>query len=125
MRPMLNRKPRAYLLVMLPLSIGGGLGIILALIHAYSRMHGISPAEVTDRNAMLITVPAFFLWMPLSLIISNFIIRMIPPLRKIANDFVSQTNSPGYEVTQKSLLKLFVGLAVVCMPLIVIGFILH
>jgi hypothetical protein len=117
------RKPKIYLLVILPVLAGGGMALILGLIHAYAYFRNVSLSSIPDRNALLIALPALFLWIPLGLIISNFIIYIIPPFRRFAEDYVARTNRPGFVESQMVLIKVFGASALVCLPLMILGYI--
>jgi hypothetical protein len=117
------RKPKIYLLVILPVIAGGAMLLILGLINAYAHFRNASLSSIPDRNALLIALPALFLWIPLSLIISNFIIYIIPPLRRIAEDYVARTDRPGFVESQMVLIKVFAAFALVCLPLMILGYI--
>jgi len=102
--------------------VGGGVSLIVALLEAYSRVTGLARSAVPNLNGLLITLPAFFLWIPTSLLISNIVLYWVPPLRRIAEAYVAETNRPGFIDSQKKLLKVLGGFALVCIPLIVLGF---
>src|ERR1051326_5405054 len=56
-----QRKPIVYLVVILPIVVGGGLCLVLGLLQAYARLKGVARTGVPDLNGFLITLPAFFL----------------------------------------------------------------
>jgi hypothetical protein len=118
------RKPAIYLVVILPVFVVGYFCLIIYLMNIYSRITGVPPAALPFVNGMLIGLAALFLWTPISLVLSNFVMYCIPPLRRIAEGYVARTERPGYVESQKLLLKVAVGFALICLPLIVLGFIL-
>jgi hypothetical protein len=102
----------------------GSVFVVAALIGAYSAVRGVPPAAVPDVNGLLIALPAFFLWIPVSLLLSNVILYSVPPLRRIAEEYAARADQPGYVKAQKTLLKVLGVFALVCVPLIVLGFVL-
>jgi hypothetical protein len=117
------RKPVVYLLVIVPILIGGAIGISAGLIDLYTRLTGIPRSSVPRINGLLIALPAVFLWMPVTLLLSNCVLFVVPPLRKVANAYTTQTNSPSFHESQRILGKITLFAAVVCLPLIIVGFI--
>jgi hypothetical protein len=119
-----QRKPVVYLLVILPTLVVGAVCLIAALIEAYSQVTGISRSSVPRLNGLLIALPALFLWIPISLLIANVVLYCVPPLRRIAEKHVAQTERPGFMESQTALLKVLGVIALVCVPLILLGFLL-
>lgn len=101
---------------------GGALCLSVALIEAYSWLAGVPRSAVPNLNGMLITLPAFFLWIPVSLLISNVVLYWVPPLRRIADAYTQRAHRLGFVDSQKALLKALGVFALVCLPLIVLGF---
>ena len=116
------RKPTIYLTVILPILLAGGILIPLRLISYYSDLRGISTAQVPNSAGILITLPAFFLWIPLALMLSNFVVASLPPLRKVAERNVAQSRAPNFAESQFLLFKVFLCMGVVFVPLILYGF---
>jgi len=85
---------------------------------------GVPRSAIPKVNSLLITLPALLLWIPNGLLLSNVILQCTPWLRWFAEDYVMRTGQPGYVESQKILLKIAGGCALVCLPLIVLGFIL-
>jgi hypothetical protein len=56
-----TRKPAVYLLVILPIMIGGGASLLIALVEAYSRVTGLARSAVPNQNGLLITLPALLM----------------------------------------------------------------
>jgi hypothetical protein len=113
-----NSKPAVYLVVILPVMVGGSLAVITTVLSVYRAFHG---AAIPQLNGFLLTIPTFFLWLPFSLLISNFILFVVSPLRRIAETYVSKANRPGFRKSQTQLLRITGVLAVICVPLIVLG----
>jgi hypothetical protein len=124
MSRIVRRKPLIYLLVILPVLAGGGMVLLLTLIEAYSQVRDVAYSAIPGLNGMLITLPAFFLWIPISLLISNFVLYFMPPLRRIAEEYATRSGHAGFAASQKGLLKLLGIFTLVCLPLILLGFIL-
>jgi hypothetical protein len=118
----MKRKPAVYLLVFLPIMVGGGVSLMIALVDAYSCVTGVAKSAVPNLNGLLITLPAFFLWIPTSLLIANFALYCARPLRRIAEAYVERAERPGFEDSQKTLLRVLGVIALVCLPLIALGF---
>jgi hypothetical protein len=118
------RKPLIYLVVILPLFVAGSLCVVLGLVLAYSRLNGIPPSAVPNFNGILISLPALILWIPVALFLGNFILYCVPPFRRIAERYASESRRPGFVESQKELLKVTLVFASICIPLIVLGFIL-
>lgn len=115
------QKPRVYLVVILPIFVLGGTAVALGLLSLYAKQHGLRTGDVPDANALLIMLPTVFLWIPLALVLSNVVLRSIPPLREIAETYASTAARPGYAASQRQLLKMLAWLAGVCVPLILVG----
>jgi hypothetical protein len=117
-----QRKPVIYLLVILPTLVVGAVCLIATLIEAYSQVTGVPRSSVPRLNGLLIALPALFLWIPLSLLIANVVLCCVPPLRRIAERYAAQTERPGLIESQQALLKMLGVIALVCVPLILLGF---
>ncbi len=117
-------KPRVYLLVILPILFFGELALMIALIWMYAQFRNVPRDAIPNLNGFFIFLPAVFLWMPVSLLLGNVIPYIVPPLRRIAERYSSETDRPGYLESQKGLLKVLGIFAMICIPLIVLGFIL-
>ena len=98
--------------------------LVSALLEAHSHLKGVARSAVPDPIALMITLPAFFLWIPISLIVGNIVLYCVPPLRQVAQRHAAQANRPGFLASQKVLLRVLGVLALVCLPLIVLGFFL-
>jgi hypothetical protein len=116
-------KPVVYLFVILPILIGGGLGSVVVNLGTFSRFRNVDMSAIPCMNGLLISLPAFFLWIPASLLISNLIFYFVPSLRRIADNYAVLSGHPGFKESQKKLLKLFWAFSLVCIPLIILGFI--
>jgi hypothetical protein len=119
-----TNKPIIYLFVILPILVGGGLGSVIVSIKAFSRFRNIEISAIPPINGLLICLPAFFLWIPASLLISNLVAYFVPILRRIAENYAVRSNHPGFKESQKMLLKLFWAFSMLCIPLILLGFLL-
>jgi hypothetical protein len=117
-------KPAVYLLVIVPITAGGGLGLVVALLVAYCRITGIPLAALPNRNGLLLSLPAFLLWVPAGLLLANVVLHAVAPLRRIAERYAARAGQPGYGESQKMLLQALGAFAVICVPLIVLGFLL-
>lgn len=119
-----SKKPTIYLLTILPVLIAGAMAIIIGLISAYSKMAGIELNAIPNLNGILISLPAFFLWIPISFIISNLLLYFVPPLRAVAENYAEKTEGSSYKDSQKGLWKITLYMSVICLPLIAMGFVL-
>jgi hypothetical protein len=119
-----QRKPIVYFFVILPLLWGGAMGIAIGMLSAYSYITGIPPADVPNKNGLLILLPSFCLWIPVALVLGNCVLHLLPPLRRIAEDYTASSKQPGFAETQKMLLRITTLWAAVCIPLITLGFVL-
>ena len=90
-------------------------------VAAYATLHGIPVGAIAQTNGLLIGLPALFLWIPIAFLLANVILATVPPLRRIALDYVAKTGRPGFSESQNQLLKLFKWSAFVCVPLIALG----
>ncbi len=115
-------KPLIYLVVILPVLVGGGMGLMFALVKAYSQVRGVAYSAIPGLNGLLITIPALFLWVPIGLLISNLVLCLLPPLRRIAEEYAARSGHPGFADSQRGLLKLLGISVLVCLPLILVGF---
>lgn len=117
------RKPPVYLLVILPILMVGAFCLVIALMAAFSEIRGVPRSALPNLNGLLIALPAFFLWIPVSLLLGNVVLYAVPPLRRIAKGYTHTAGRPGFAESQKVLFKVLGILALVCVPLIVLGFI--
>jgi hypothetical protein len=74
-------------------------------------------------NGLLLPA-ALLLWMPAAFLLSNMVLYRIPPLRRIAEQYVTEAKRPGYAEAQKQLLIVLFVFALIFGPLIVLGFVL-
>jgi hypothetical protein len=118
------RKPLVDAVVILPILVLGGMSFMLFLISAFSGIFNIPASHLAGWNGLLISIPAFLPWIPVSLLLGNLLLCRIPPLRRIAERHVSDANRPGFMESQKTLCKALRISASVCLPLIILGFIL-
>jgi hypothetical protein len=117
-----TRKPPVYLAVMLPIFWLGLMTLCWLLLRAYHSISGTPLNAIHNRNGLLLLLPAFVLWIPLSLLLSNVVLYVTPPLRRVAERYVMKSNHPGFLKSQQMLLKMTGLLALVCIPLIALGF---
>jgi hypothetical protein len=115
----MNRPP-IYLLVILPLLLFGAVVVYLA-VTAYATFHEIPVSAVPRANGFLIALPTLFLWIPVALLLSNVVLNAVPPLRRVAEDFVARSSAPTYSESQQQLLKVLKWTAFACIPLVAIG----
>ena len=115
-------RPKIYLVVILPILCFGGFTVIELLLHCFTFLRGIPASEIPFANAMLIGLPAILLWISISLLLSNLILFAIGHLRQVAEQYAAAANRPGFRDSQKNLLKLTGCIAIICLPLIVLGF---
>ncbi len=120
----IQRKPVIYLVVILPVLVIGSFCLVAILIETYSRVTGVSRSAIPNVNGLLITLPALLLWIPITLMLSNVVVHCIPSLRRIAEEYAARTGRPGFARSQKLLLKVAGVCALVCLPLLVLGFVL-
>jgi len=120
----MTKKPPIYLIIILPVLVGGYFLIVWSNLTAFKYLNGIGINQIPEKNALLILLPSFFLWVPVSLLLSNAIISVIPSTRKIAENYVKKANKPDYTKTQKALKKLFWSIASIAIPLILLGYLL-
>ncbi len=98
--------------------------LMAALVELYSRLKGVPRSAIPNLNGLLIMLPAFFVWIPTSLILANLVVYCVPPLRRTAEQYSERAGRPGFAHSQKALLKALGLFAFVCFPLIALGFIL-
>ena len=115
-------KPAVYLVVLLPIQVIGGLAIVFGLISIYARSKGIAVSAIPQLNGFLIALPAYFLWCPISLMLGNAVLFLVPPLRKIAERYTSRAGGPSFWDAQRALAKFVFYVAVATVPLIALGF---
>jgi hypothetical protein len=118
-----QNKPVVYLFVILPILICGGLGSVVVNLETISRFRNVEISAIPRINGLLISLQAFFLWIPASLLISNLIFYFVPSLRRIADNYAVLSGHPGFTESQKILLKFFWAFSMVYIPLIILGFI--
>jgi hypothetical protein len=100
----------------------GALASVVGLLAAYSAIRGIAMSDIPNRNSLLIILPAVFLSLPLSLLLSNCVLFVVPPLRRVAERFVAEAHRPGFLESQRGLLVALGVVGIICVPLIVLGF---
>jgi hypothetical protein len=115
-------KPLVYLAIVLPMLVGGGLAVMLGLERVFAMSRGIPLAAIPQRNGMLIALPAFFLWIPLALLLANLVVQAISPMRRVAEQYQRRTGTPDFGESQRELGRFAIGTAVLAIPLIALGF---
>lgn len=90
----MNRNPAVYLIVILPIFVIGGMSIVIGIGEAYARIIGGSLNSIPSPNGFLISLPAFFLWIPMALLLANFVLFLVPPLRKVAEKYAGEKRRP-------------------------------
>lgn len=116
------KKPKIYLVVILPLLLAGVFPVE-GLVMLYANIAGIPRAAIPQLNGMLIGLPMFFLWIPLSLLLANCVLHVVRPLRKVAEAYVTEARRPGLLESQRVLGKAALVMAAICIPLIILGFV--
>jgi hypothetical protein len=119
-----TQKPKAYLLIILPILCFGGLVLVLSLLSIFANLRQIPFSKIPDLNGMLIAIPAFVLWVPSALVLANGVLRIVPPLNRIAKEYSKNSNHPRRAETQTLLLRGWFLFGVICIPLIAMGFML-
>ncbi len=122
--PQRPKKPAVYLVVMLPIFVIGGASLVLGLEMLYARLNGFSLRSVPNLNGLLISLPALLLWIPIALLLANAVLFSVPPLKKAAERYAEEAHGPGFLGSQRQLGKVTLIVALVCVPLIVLGFVL-
>ena len=70
-----------------------GVLVMAGLLTLYAQVKGIPLSAVPDLNGALITIPAFILWVPLALQLGNVVLRTIPTLRAIAENYAARLST--------------------------------
>lgn len=118
----MRKKPAVYLVVILPILVGGGNLIVAGLQALY--MDVTARSEVPVLNEILILLPALVLWVPITLLLANCVLYALPRLRRIADAYSARAEQPGFGGSQRQLGRFSFILAWVCVPLIVLGFVI-
>ena len=116
-------RPRIYLLVILPLLVLGGIFVVSISLGAYATTVGIPLRAVPELNAFLIALPVLALWIPVSLLIANVVVATVPPLRRIAEAYVTENARPKFRASQRPRSWVGASTACVCVPLILTGWV--
>ncbi len=116
------KKPIIYLLVILPVLVGGGFTLVLAAMLMFAYTKGISPSDIPDLNGFFISLPVILLWIPYSLVLSNFIMYIIPPMRRIAENYAKESGRADFRNSQLRLGKFSLYWSIPWVVLIVLGF---
>ena len=119
-----EKKSGIFLLVILPILVGGGFAIVAGLTDVFADMRGIQAKSLPNLNMILICLPAIFLWLPVSLLLSNCVMYVVPPLRQIAETYASDADRPDFAESQRMIGKVTFYMLLVCGPLIALGFFL-
>lgn len=117
------RKPLIYLAVSLPMLVAGSILVLVALLKAFTCLHGIAFHSIPDLNGFLISIPALLVWIPWSLLLSNAVLRHTPYLKDLADRYADESSTPGYAQSQHVLLRLAILFSVIGIPIIAFGFI--
>ncbi len=119
-----QRKPAVYLLVIIPILVVGGVFGMAALLDLYSRLKDVPRSAIPNLNKLLLALPAFFLWIPISLVLANLVLYCVPPLRRTAEQYSKCLGRADFAGSQKGLLKALGIFALILFPFIVLGFLL-
>ena len=117
-------KPPVYLAVILPVFLSGGLGIVYLLMRVFAHIRNVPLNAVPELNGLLIALPAVFLWIPVSLLVANLILFVVPPLRRRAASYAASTGSLSFSGSQLAMLRATFWCGLLCVPLIALGFVL-
>jgi hypothetical protein len=120
----MTRKPSIYLLIIIPILFIGYIGIVILLLNLYSRFWDIPFYLISNLNGLLITLPVLFLWIPISLFLGNNVIYRFHPLRQIAEQFILKEGYPSYYQSQVELMKVIKIISIICIPIILLGFVI-
>jgi hypothetical protein len=118
------KKPGIYLLAILPILVGGSIWVVASLTAAFAELTGVPRSSIPDLNYLLISLPALFLWIPVAFLLSNCVLFVVPPLRRVAERYVAKERRPSFRESQRLLGKISLIMALVCVPLIALGFVL-
>jgi len=113
----MRKKPAVYLVVILPILVGGGNLIVAGLQALY--MDVTARSEVPVLNGILILLPALVLWVPITLLLANCVLYALP-----RDAYSARAEQPGFGGSQRQLGRFSFILAWVCVPLIVLGFVI-
>jgi hypothetical protein len=119
---MQTRKPPIYLLVNLPILVGGAIFLLPKLMAHYAAYKGMPLSGIPNSAGMLIALPALFMWFPLALLLSNCVLAFVPPLRTVAEDYARSSSHPGFIKSQLQLLAALAVVSLICVPIIAYGF---
>ena len=119
---MKTRKPLIYLLVNLPILLGGGILFVTKVMSYYAATKGIPLSAIPNTAGLLIALPSVFLWFPLALLISNVVLALVTPLRRVAESYVRKSGRPGFFKSQLQLLLVLAAVSIICVPIIAYGF---
>src|SRR3954468_16814934 len=97
------RMPAVYLVVMLPIFAIGGAVISAMTIAMYAMVAGVPPSSVSRTTAVLISMHVLLPWIPLSLMLANYVLFSAPSLRKVAEKYTAEAGHPGLRESQKKL----------------------
>jgi hypothetical protein len=122
MSPDVTKRPLAYLVVILPLLVLGGMALLFALLRAFAEVRGVARSAIPNVNGILICLPALLFWMPISLLLSNCVLFAVPRLRRVAERFAAEAQRPDFRQSQRQLLIATGAIGLVCVPLVLLGF---
>jgi len=114
-------RPPIYLLVILPLLVLGGIFVPYALVSALAGLKGIPISMISNPSALWVVIPGLLLWIPLSLLLANFVINLVPSLRKTAQKYTAESGQPGFAQSQLRLFLFLLSTGVVCIPALAYG----
>jgi len=70
----------------------------------------------------MLLLPGLVLWIPLSLIVANSILILIPSLHRVAKRHATAAGRPDFKQSQRGLLIVFMIAAAVCLPIMASAF---
>ena len=111
----------------LPLWAGfvGSLLWLGQIIHTAFHPHHIHPlfgwSQPIDASGTLILIPSLVMAVAPAFLVTNFLVYQIAPARRAMEAEDRNFPGVGYKPSQRALLKLGLGLLLICLPLIFIG----
>ena len=115
-------RPVVFLVVLLPLLLGAMWAASVGLVALLARATGTTLATVPNGAAIVVAGCGALLAVPVALMLSNLVLRALPPLRRIAERDVARTGRPDFGASQRALLRLFLVLAAIAVPIIAVAF---
>ncbi len=110
--------PVAVIFGLAPFSVFNSLSMMSLL----AKVKGCEVRDLPELSGFLVALPILFLSMPVFLFFMNCLIYLIPPARRMTENYVERKGRPGFWESQKTLGAIIAWVGLFTLPLVVLGF---